>query len=100
MALRPKSGDLAPHHRYHKKSCPASRAGLPGGALYYTMNAIISEDMVRMIQKAKETGMMVLGIVLGILIASEIVRVLQWLYFHRDKFVRRRTLPLPPSKKQ
>ena len=72
---------------------------LPGGALYYTMNAIISEDMVCMIQKAKETGMMVLGIVLGILVASEIVRVLQWLYFHRDKFVRQRTLPLPPSKK-
>ncbi len=66
---------------------------LPGGSLYYTMSALIAEDMSRMIQKGKETGLVSLGIVVGILIASEIVRVVLWVHFHRDKFVRKRTIP-------
>lgn len=68
---------------------------LPGGSLYYTMNALIASDMEEVLYKGKETGLMAMGIVVGIVIASEIVRVVLWLYFHRDKFVRRR--PLPPG---
>lgn len=68
---------------------------LPGGSLYYTMNALIASDMEEVLRKGKETGLMAMGIVVGILIASEIVRVVLWLHFHRDKFVRRR--PLPPG---
>lgn len=68
---------------------------LPGGSLYYTMSALIAADMDEVLRKGKETGLMVVGIVVGIVIASEIVRVVLWLYFHREKFVRRR--PLPPG---
>ncbi len=51
---------------------------LPGGSLYYTMNALINGDMATVIQRGKETGLMALGIVVGILIASEIVRLFFW----------------------
>ena len=68
---------------------------LPGGSLYYTMSALIATDMDQVLLKGKETGLMAMGIVVGILIASEIVRVVLWLYFHREKFISRR--PLPPG---
>lgn len=63
---------------------------LPGGALYYTMNALISSDMATVIQKGRETGLVVLGIVGGILIASELMRVILWGMAHRKKEVQRR----------
>ena len=63
---------------------------LPGGALYYTMNALINGDMVTVIQKGKETGLVALGIVGGILIASELMRVILWGMVHRKKAVQRR----------
>ena len=68
---------------------------LPGGSLYYTMSALIATDMEAVILKGKETGMVAMGIVVGILIASEIVRVVLWVYFHREKFICHR---LPPSR--
>lgn len=68
---------------------------LPGGSLYYTMSALIATDMETVILKGKETGMVAMGIVVGILVASEIVRVVLWVYFHREKFICRR---LPPSR--
>lgn len=63
---------------------------LPGGALYYTMNALINGDMATVIQKGKETGLVALGIVGGILIASELMRVILWGMVHRKKAVQRR----------
>ena len=49
---------------------------LPGGALYYSMSALIQEDMDTFFQKGKEAGLVALGIGVGILIASEVVRLL------------------------
>ena len=46
---------------------------LPGGALYYSMSALIQEDMDTFFQKGKEAGLVALGIGVGILIASEVV---------------------------
>ena len=63
---------------------------LPGGALYYTMNALISGDVATVIQKGQETGLVALGIVGGILIASELMRVILWGMAHRKKEIQRR----------
>lgn len=63
---------------------------LPGGALYYTMSALIAGDMDTVVAKGRETGLMALGIVVGILIASELVRVFLWGWYHRKKAVQGR----------
>ena len=58
---------------------------LPGGALYYTMSALIGGDMDTVMLKGKETGLMALGIVVGILVASELVRMILWAEIRRKK---------------
>lgn len=63
---------------------------LPGGALYYTMSALIAGEMDIVIQRGRETGLMALGIVVGILIASELTRLAMWGWFHRKKLLRGR----------
>ena len=63
---------------------------LPGGALYYSMSALIQEDMDTFFQKGKEAGLVALGIGVGILIASEIVRLLMWSNRHRKRHLSRK----------
>lgn len=48
---------------------------LPGGALYYTMSGIVNGDTAQVMLKGKETALMAVGIAGGIVIASEIVRL-------------------------
>lgn len=48
---------------------------LPGGALYYAMDSVVTGDMDVFLAKGKETVFIAVGIAGGILIASEIVRV-------------------------
>ena len=64
---------------------------LPGGALYYSMSALIQEDMDTFFQKGKEAGLVALGIGVGILIASEVVRLLMWSNRHRKRRLSRKT---------
>ena len=64
---------------------------LPGGALYYSMSALIQEDMGTFFQKGKEAGLVALGIGVGILIASEVVRLLMWSNRHRKRRLSRKT---------
>lgn len=66
---------------------------LPGGALYYSMSALIQEDMDTFFQKGKEAGLVALGIGVGILIASEVVRLLMWSNRHWKRHHARRSLP-------
>ena len=61
-----------------------------GGALYYSMRALIQEDMGTFFQKGKEAGLVALGIGVGILIASEIVRLLMWSNRHRKRRLSRK----------
>ena len=56
---------------------------LPGGALY--TSALIGGDMDTVMLKGKETGLMALGIVVGILVASELVRMILWAEIRRKK---------------
>ncbi len=49
---------------------------LPGSALYYTMESVVSGDMETFVAKTTETIFVAVGIAGGILIASEIVRVI------------------------
>ena len=49
---------------------------LPGGALYYAMSGIINTERVLFVGKGMETIYIAVGIVGGILFASEIVRVI------------------------
>lgn len=49
---------------------------LPGGALYYTMDSVVRKDMDTFVAKAGETAFVAIGIAGGILIASEIVRLI------------------------
>lgn len=58
---------------------------LPGGALYYTMSGIVNGDMAQVILKGKETALMAVGIVGGIVIASEIVRLIMGIWVRRKK---------------
>ncbi|MDY3015159.1 MAG: threonine/serine exporter family protein [Evtepia sp.] len=58
---------------------------LPGGALYYTMSGIVNGDMAQVILKGKETALMAVGIVGGIVIASEIVRLIMGIWERRKK---------------
>ena len=69
---------------------------LPGGALYYTMSALIEGDMDTVMLKGKETGLMALGIVVGILVASELVRMILWAEIRRKKMLRSRRTPPGP----
>ena len=78
-------------------SSQASSPALPGGSLYYTMNALINGDMATVIQRGKETGLMALGIVVGILIASEIVRLFFWAEVRRRRLLRRQGPPSAPT---
>ena len=48
---------------------------LPGGALYHTMRGVVSGDMETFLARGTETVFVAVGIAGGILIASEIVRV-------------------------
>lgn len=48
---------------------------LPGGALYYAMSGVVHGEIDQFIQKGKETGLVAIGIVGGILIGSEVVRL-------------------------
>ena len=49
---------------------------LPGSTLYYTMDGLVARDMHTFIAKGGETLFVAVGIAGGILIASEIVRVI------------------------
>lgn len=49
---------------------------LPGGALYYAMSGIVSGDLDQFVQKGRETALVAVGIAGGIVIGSEIVRLI------------------------
>ena len=53
--------------------------------------------MATVIQRGKETGLMALGIVVGILIASEIVRLFFWAEVRRRRLLRRQGPPSAPT---
>ena len=61
------------------------------------LNALINGDMATVIQRGKETGLMALGIVVGILIASEIVRLFFWAEVRRRRLLRRQGPPSAPT---
>ncbi len=63
---------------------------LPGSALYYAMDSVVSGDMETFVTKASETVFVAVGIAGGILIASEIVRVITRIHAKRKK------RPAPP----
>ena len=65
---------------------------LPGSALYYAMDSVVSGDMQTFISKAAETAYVAVGIAGGILIASEIVRVVT-----RAQSRRRKRSPAAPD---
>lgn len=48
---------------------------LPGSTLYYAMDALVTKDMPTFVAKSGETFFAAVGIAGGILIASELVRV-------------------------
>ena len=52
---------------------------LPGSALYFAMEAVVTSDMEAFVRKGSEAGFVAVGIAGGILIASEIVRLLLYL---------------------
>ena len=64
---------------------------LPGGAMYYTMDSVVLGDMDTFVVKASETLFVAVGIAGGILIASEVVRVVTRIWAKR----RRRQLDVP-----
>lgn len=50
--------------------------------------------------KGKETGLMALGIVVGILVASELVRMILWAEIRRKKMLRSRRTPRGPGEEE
>lgn len=48
---------------------------LPGSALYYTMEGIVSKNMSQIVRKGAETGYIAVGIAAGIIIGSELFRL-------------------------
>ena len=48
---------------------------LPGSKLYYTMNAIVSRDSETLFLQGTGTALIAVGIVGGIVVASEVVRI-------------------------
>jgi len=48
---------------------------LPGSALYYSMEAIVSKNISQLVRKGSETGYVAVGIALGIVIGSELFRL-------------------------
>ena len=49
---------------------------LPGSALYYAMDGVVNSDMDVLIRKGSETAFTAVGIAGGILLASEVVRLI------------------------
>ena len=62
---------------------------LPGGALFYAMSGVVNGDMVRFMAKGSETLFVAVGIVGGIVIGSEIVRLVMSILIRR-KLARQR----------
>lgn len=58
---------------------------LPGGSLYYAMSGVVNSDMDLFMSKGIETAMMAVGIAGGILVASEIVRVIMSIQRRRKR---------------
>ena len=58
---------------------------LPGGALYYTMEAIVSKNMSQIVRKGAETGSIAVGIAVGIIIGSELFRLYLSVRSHRRR---------------
>ena len=58
---------------------------LPGGALYYTMEAIVSKNMSQIVRKGAETGSIAVGIAVGIIIGSELFRLYLSIRSHRRR---------------
>lgn len=63
---------------------------LPGGALYYAMNGVVNGDMSIFVRKGSQVACIAVGIAGGILIASEIVRVVIRIQNHRRRAAKRR----------
>ena len=56
---------------------------LPGGALFYAMSGVVNGDMERFMAKGSETLFVAVGIVGGIVIGSEIVRLVMSILIRR-----------------
>lgn len=58
---------------------------LPGGALYYAMSGIVSGNLDQFVQKGRETALVAVGIAGGIVIGSEIVRLILSIRLHHRR---------------
>ncbi|MGN0970145.1 MAG: hypothetical protein ACI4OM_05235, partial [Evtepia sp.] len=56
---------------------------LPGGALFYAMSGVVNGDMEGFMAKGSETLFVAVGIVGGIVIGSEIVRLVMSILIRR-----------------
>ena len=63
---------------------------LPGSALYYTMEGIVSGDMSQVIGKGSEAGAVAVGIAAGIIIGSELFRLYLSVRARRRKVMERK----------
>ena len=63
---------------------------LPGGSLYYTMNALVQGDVEEFTNRGLETALIALGIAVGIVIATEIVRLMMSISRRRRKAKQKR----------
>ncbi len=60
---------------------------LPGSALYYTMEAIVSKNVSQLVRKGAETGYVAVGIAVGIVIGSELFRLYLSIRSHRRRAI-------------
>lgn len=58
---------------------------LPGGALYYAMSGIVAGNLDQFVLKGKETALVAVGIAGGIVIGSEIVRLIMSILIRRRR---------------
>mgnify|MGYP004715842511 CR=1 FL=1 len=66
---------------------------LPGGALYYAMSGIVSGDLDQFVLKGRETALVAVGIAGGIVIGSEIVRLVMNIQRRRHRRLEARHKP-------
>jgi uncharacterized membrane protein YjjB (DUF3815 family) len=73
---------------------------LPGGAFYYAMQGVVLNDMEEFTRKGSEAAFIALGIAGGILVASEIVRLVLGAQYRRRQALRRRAARLESTQEQ
>ena len=63
---------------------------LPGSALYYTMEGLVSKNMSQIVRKGAETGYIAVGIAAGIIIGSELFRLYLSARSHRRRAIEKK----------